>query len=321
MKSFMEGPQRSLNPDQAGGGLENKKNLEELAFIGYAYRSFIQDVINGSVKEKFNTGVSQEWYEKLKKVTEPMLAENKQIFEEKNLDKVKLLQQVRSLQDKSQLVEDLKDQIEFEEKVPGFFVLKINRPLFQKLHPGAAAFAYVGKEGATFIALQTLTENEVFNKKEYESNVPHELSHLVWKEIKKNNLVENREQKEDLFEAFAMYRDEVVARINGGQRAMGYASPPGVGNRHDNTLWYLQPHITEQVGGLNELLTEKIHPLLKQLKLSPDPILGMCLTSKNFSELRANFLELHTRLEKAAGKIVPQKEEPPSDISSCVIEP
>lgn len=187
--------------------------------------------------------------------------------------------------------EDLADTSKFELSEPysGVFILKIDEKLLTKIQPNATAVAVKVPEGISFV-LVPIYDNQDTNEMIWKENIPHEVHHLFWKGIMDSGLLVRRETDPDFQKAFAMYQDELIARMCSNGGLSGYSHLSLLDPESKDNFKRQNPEnferITEIVSSLNDFLSDLSNEM-RVREIKGESLIGAVSKSKSFVELES----------------------------------
>lgn len=188
------------------------------------------------------------------------------------------------------LTEEFSDQNKYElcEPTDGVFVIKIDRDLLIKVRPDAAAVAVKIKDGISFVMVPVVGEAEV-DERLWKENIPHEAHHLFWKGVMDSGVLHRGETDPDFQSSFAMYQDELIARMCSDGYLSGYSH-----------LDMLNPEKKESFKKDNQEKFEKINNIVIELNdlfreldedivirnVKKESLIGLVVKATSFDELK-----------------------------------
>jgi hypothetical protein len=201
------------------------------------------------------------------------------------------------------LPEDFLDSSKYELLQPseGIFVLEIDEELIQQILPNATAIAVKIKNGISFVMIPDY-KNESINEKIQNENIPHEVHHLFWKGVMDAGVLDRKETDPDFESAFAMYQDELIARMCSNGELAGYSHISLLGPEAKKDFQEKHPEKFEKILNtvieLNDFLF-KLSAEMRVRNVTGESLIGVTIKAQSFLELKIN-------LEKCRNYILTQ---------------
>jgi len=278
----MEGINNFPQQPHSKEGVENAFEISK--DIGVAYTSHINRLIGIEDASDFKN-VTENWEELIDTGNRYFKAQSEK-FKEIGGTAESILAQLPSI---SAL--DWSDRSKFQllEPSEGVFIIKIDEKVLRKIRKNATAVAVKFREGVSF-AMVPIYEDSAVNEMIWKENIPHEVHHLFWKGIMDSGLLERAEVDPDFEQAFAMYQDELIAKMcsNGGLSGYSHLSlldPESEDNfKKENHEKF--ERILEIVGSLNSFL----HDFSNEMRvrgIKGENLLGLVMKARSFEELKS----------------------------------
>jgi hypothetical protein len=275
-----------------------KPQTEQLKMIGDGYR----EVLNSFILKDYSYSPYNESAEisSIRKKVEQLNFEDKE-----NLTGVdEYLAQLDGIESKNsgQLLGYQKQGLIDMDTDFRFPVVKIDTSIFEsctgRKPSRTQAIAFRGKH--PFVVIRTY-KDRTDSSRLVETNIPHELHHVLWKEIRDNKFFSLEDSEES--KHFDMYRDEVIARVAGDESPNGYNLFQLTGLDSDVVQEYKKKNLNffEEIQDKTIGLNEELRNLTRKLNERGIPhslILGIFLKSKSFNEATFMLKEIEDEISK-----------------------
>lgn len=279
--------------------------------IGNLYSSYIDELTGrGMTDMSIMESIPVKERERLQNIiatTKEYQEQQELLVSVKEMGAKEILEQ--AFKEKKELLED-QNKYRLERLSKGIFAIFIDYNLFNELYqkerktPSQAVAAFLG-DGVSFIIIPegrfTGRNQEIF----LEENIPHETNHIVWRNLRRKEIIKPTEGDLQMENAFGMFQEELVSRIVGESLLGGYTHLPSRADEQAFEKFKKEnPEKTEQI--LTESVKAKdllyeIKYLLSDAGLRNKTIFGIVLDSRNFTELNKN-LERVRRILKERPK-------------------
>ncbi len=180
------------------------------------------------------------------------------------------------------------NKYELSEPTDGVFVLKIDRDLLLKVRPDATAVAVKIKGGISFVMIPVIGEAKV-DKWLWEENIPHEVHHLFWEGVIGGDILQQKETDLDFQKAFAMYQDELIARMCSDGYLSGYTHLNMLHPEKKESFKKDNPEKFEKINniviGLNDFFRE-LNEDMAIRNVKKESLIGLVVKARSFDELK-----------------------------------
>jgi hypothetical protein len=193
-----------------------------------------------------------------------------------------------------------------EETSPGMYVIYMDWQSMGKITSGQA-LAIQHPDVVSFIMIREIPDKPEFMANNLRENLPHETHHIAWSFQKWDEIVKYAENDEELRKAFAMYQDEILAKMSSEGGLMGYSHIKVCSDEYRTELAAQSPEkiklIEETVGKLNDILWDEIEPLLADTDINRHDLIYATMEATNFDELEANLQRMKNIIDQQPRKI------------------
>ncbi|HRH26797.1 MAG TPA: hypothetical protein PLZ99_01410 [Parcubacteria group bacterium] len=182
---------------------------------------------------------------------------------------------------------------ELSEPTEGVFVLKIDRDLLLKVRPDATAVAVKIKDGISFVMVPVIGETEI-DERLWKENIPHEVHHLFWKGVMDSGILQQKETDPDFQKGFAMYQDELIARMCSDGYLSGYTHLDMLNPEKKESFKKDNPEKFEKINNIVIELNDFFRELNEDLQIrdiKSESLIGLVAKSQSFEELKTALQE------------------------------
>ena len=272
---------------------EDLKNFfESSKNKGLVYTSHINKLITTSTDDEKTREMSDD-LQKLVSVGEEYFRTQSERFIKAGNDASILLNQLVGMFPNNTLPEEFTNPNNYEllEPTEGVFILKIDEELLRKIQPNATAVAVKIEQGISFVIVPRYKDRAI-NESIWKENIPHETHHLFWKAVMKSGVLEKKEDDKDFQEAFAMYQDELLARMCSGGNLSGYSHISLLDPTSKEKFKTENPEkfevILNTVSRMNDFLYD-LRVEMRRREISGENLIGAVIEAGSFEELEKNF--------------------------------
>ena len=213
-----------------------------------------------------------------------------------------LCEQISDPEKKQQLLEGNPDYI-LEEASTGMPVIYLPNSSFRKVYPTAQAVAAWIPQGVSFVLVPQM-DDPAYMERQVEENLPHEIHHILWKFLQVDKIIEINEKNDNWAYAYAMFQDELIARLCSNGPLGGYSH---VGPNEERVGEVAD--ILDMVQECNELL-ERLEQFRNKTNVAKEDLIGSVAEARNFDELKRNLLKMEEFISQQS--TIEQKEHPSS---------
>lgn len=177
--------------------------------------------------------------------------------------------------------------------------------LYSKLHCDDHGVVTLKKDGVSFISMRKKYREEEYCDI-YRKTLQHEIHHIIWFFLLNDGKVSIYDDDDNLWLAYRIFQDEVIARTCSGGVMMGYSHLLLMDGAALNKLRMQEPGKEEQINqtvtNLNTLLYDEIKPLMEDADLGQQDIIFSVMDAQNFEDLENNLQKYKTAIEPLAEK-------------------
>lgn len=214
---------------------------------------------------------------------------NESLVETKEMGARDILEQAFPRESYADLLSDT-SRYRLERLSNGIFAVFMDARLHTKFRPGARAVAITVRQGVPFILMPEYKDKEVMER-EMEENLPHEIHHLAWYFLQKDEVIKSQERDVDLKKAFLMYQNELVARLSSEGFLSAYTHLPMMDPESQLEFKKQNPEKEKQIRELqihlNDTLKE-INQDLKEVEIEKIDLILPVMEATNFVQLEKN---------------------------------
>ncbi len=221
--------------------------------------------------------------------------------EELCLDAQGLLRQAFQSEVQHQLLED-RTRYYLVELSPGIYSVIVDSDVFSKLMGGSQGVAIKIHDGVSFIMIPNFRNNQAFQQRIMEENIPHEVHHLIWWAVLDAGAFQSREHDSDFRKGFMMFQDELIARVSSDGGLGGYSHISLLSPQAREDLERAFPGkaeaILDRVGALNEFLEVLESVIMHSERVMKKDLLQVIVSSRTFDELEAGLYQMKLLIER-----------------------